>query len=90
MLQNNLEANQAKIVGGLSSTPLNSIVDGTYLGTTQKRSASRSQSRETLRSGVDGLGPARSNTHQTYIFILTEKQLQYNHYLYDTLHDSDW
>ena len=39
---------------------------------------------------VDGLGPARSNTHQTYIFILTEKQLQDNHYLYDTLHDSDW
>ena len=40
MLQNNLEANQAKTGGGLSPTPLNPVVDGAYLGTTQKRGAS--------------------------------------------------
>ena len=39
MLQNNLEANQAKLVEGLT-TPLNPVLDGAYLGTTQKRGAS--------------------------------------------------
>ena len=40
MLQNNLEANRAKLEEGLSPTPLNPVVDGAYLGTTQKRGAS--------------------------------------------------
>ena len=32
MLQNNLEANQAKLEEGLSPTPLNPMVNGAYLG----------------------------------------------------------
>ena len=35
MLQDNLEANQAKLKKGLSPTPLNPVVDGAYLGTSR-------------------------------------------------------
>ena len=51
MLQNNLEANQAKLVKGLT-TPLNPVVNGAYLGTTQKRGASGGTSGTLALSGL--------------------------------------
>jgi hypothetical protein len=39
---------------------------------------------------VNGVGGPKSTTNQTYLFIVTKKELQNNFEKYNSLHDTDW